>query len=65
MKPINKKAYSNTSPIAKIESLASILLIDKDELLDISNSINSLWKSGKRLRKKMVTQDRLLMQNLV
>lgn len=52
MKPTNKKACSNTPPIAKIESLASILSISKDELLDISNSIDSLWKPGKLLRKK-------------
>jgi len=52
MKQANKKAYSNTPPIAKIESLASILSIDKNELLDISNSIDSLWKKGKLLKKK-------------
>ena len=52
MEPTNKKACSNTPLIAKVESLASILSVDKDELLDISNSINSLWKPGKLLRKK-------------
>lgn len=52
MKPTNKKAYSNTLPIAKIESLASILSIDEDELLELSNNINNLWKPGKLLRKK-------------
>jgi len=52
MELTNKKACSNTPPIAKIESLASILSVSKDELLDISNSIDSLWKPGKLLRKK-------------
>jgi len=52
MKQTNKKAYSNIPPIGKIESLASILSVDKDELLDISSGIHNLWKPGKLLQKK-------------
>lgn len=48
----NKKACSNISPIARIESLASILSISKEELLEISSTIDTLWKPGKLLRKK-------------
>jgi hypothetical protein len=48
----NKKVCSNTPPIAKIESLASILSIGEDELLDISKNIDNLWKQGKLLYKK-------------
>lgn len=52
MVPENKKACSNTLPIAKIESLASILSIREDELIGISENIEILWKQGKLLRKK-------------
>jgi hypothetical protein len=52
MGPSDKKVYSKTSPIAKIESLASILSVSPQELIDISNSIDTLWKPGKKLLKK-------------
>lgn len=48
----DKKVYSDKPPIAHIESLASILDVDKDELIEISNSIDVLWKPGKLLLKK-------------
>jgi len=48
----DKKACSNIPPIARIESLASILSIGKEELLEISSNIDSLWMPGKLLRKK-------------
>ena len=48
----DKKACSNIPPIARIESLASILSISKDELLEISSNMGSLWKPGRLLRKK-------------
>lgn len=48
----DKKACSNIPPIAKIESLASILSIGKEDLLEISGSIENLWKPGKLLQKK-------------
>ncbi len=48
----NKKVCSKTPPIAKIESLASILSIGENELLDISKNIDTLWKPGKLLYKK-------------
>lgn len=46
------KAYSKTPPIANIKSLASILSISEEELLDISKNIDNLWKPGKLLVKK-------------
>ncbi len=49
---INRKAYSNIPPIAKIESLSSMLSIEKDDLLIISENIPNLWKPGKLLYKK-------------
>lgn len=48
----DKKACSNIPPIARIESLASILSISKEELLEISSNIETLWKPGKLLLKK-------------
>jgi hypothetical protein len=48
----DKKACSNTPPIARIESLASLLSISKVELIEISKNIESLWKPGKLLQKK-------------
>ena len=48
----DKKACSNIPPIARIESLASILSIGKKDLLEISDNIESLWKPGKLLYKK-------------
>ena len=50
--PSDKKPCSNIPPIAKVESLASMLPIQKDNLIEISNSIDTLWKPGKLLRKK-------------
>jgi len=52
MVPFDKKICSNLTPIAKIKSLASKLSITEEELINISNSIDKLWKPGKLLYKK-------------
>lgn len=49
---INRKAYSSIPPIARIESLASMLSIEVDELLNVSEDICNLWKPGKLLYKR-------------
>jgi hypothetical protein len=48
----NNKACSKVGPIAHIEALASILSTTPSELVDLSDSIPSLWKPGKVLEKK-------------
>jgi type I restriction enzyme, S subunit len=53
----NNKACSKVGPIAHIEALASILSTTPSELVDLSDSIPSLWKPGKVLKKKDGTPD--------
>lgn len=48
----SKKVCSNLPPLANIDSLASLLSVSKGELLQIADSVDSLWKPGKLLRKK-------------
>jgi hypothetical protein len=48
----NNKACSKVGPIAHIEALASILSTTPSELVNLSDSIPSLWKPGKVLEKK-------------
>ncbi|MCG7929954.1 MAG: reverse transcriptase family protein [Candidatus Thiodiazotropha lotti] len=48
----NNKACSKVSPIAHIEALASILSTTPSELVDLTDSVPSLWKPGKVLVKK-------------
>jgi hypothetical protein len=48
----SNKACSKVGPIAHIEALASILSTTPSELVDLSDSIPSLWKPGKVLKKK-------------
>lgn len=48
----DSRPYSKIPPIAHVEALASILSIQKNELIEISSSVEDLWKPGKLLYKK-------------
>lgn len=50
--PIDKKIYSNLTPIASVDALAKHLGVTTSDLLDISDSVDDLWKPGKTLTKK-------------
>lgn len=50
--PTGKKLYSNLTPIGSVDALAKHLGVATSELLDISNSVDDLWKPGKILKKK-------------
>ncbi len=50
--PTDKNPYSKVTPIAHIHSLASFLSVSEKELIEISNSVDRLWKPGKLLKKK-------------
>ena len=49
---MDRKACSNVGSISGLDSLASLLSIRTEELLDIASNVDSLWKPGKRLQKK-------------
>ena len=48
----DKRAFSKLPSIARVEALASILSITPTELIELSESVDSLWKPGKMLTKK-------------
>lgn len=48
----SKKPVIKISPIANVKSLASILSMSEQELLEIAANVDQLWKPGKLLKKK-------------